>query len=115
MRLFRGAPVPMTTEGVGETSEFRRRPQLFVVRLRARRNGIQKLRTLKLSSHARLAGRFQALVARTPILRPLHSLLDLAGGLGYFPFGGTFLHAIACGRLTGRGLALCLGWFIRRG
>ena len=59
---------------------------------------------------ARSAGRrLEALVARAPILRPLHSLLDLAGGLGLFPFGAAFLQPLARGELTGRRRFLGLG------
>ena len=71
MRLFRGAPVPMTKEGVGETSSLADALYFFAVRF-----------------CARLACRLKALVASAPILRPLHSLLDYAGGLGFFPIGG---------------------------
>ena len=75
----------MTTEGVGETFRFRRRPQCICCSDSATWSCGQ-------------LGRLQALVARAPVLRPLHSLLDLAGGLGRLPFGAAFLLPLAHGR-----------------
>lgn len=50
----------------------------------------------------RSSGRLQALVAGAPVFRPGHRLVDLAVGLGHFPFGGTFALALAGGNLSRR-------------
>src|ERR1035441_2315995 len=95
MRLFRGAPVPMTPEG-GAVGRFGSPPGPL---------GTFGSKSLLCA----LTGRLEALVASAPIFRPLHSLLDLAGGLGFLPFGAALLQPLARGELPRRRRLLCLG------
>src|SRR5664279_1614131 len=105
-RLPRDAPVRMMTEGVGETSSLADALGFCAVDDRA-----SKTRAFYF-----LAGRLEALVASAPIFRPLHSLLDLAGGLGFLPFSPAFLLTFARGQYAGAWRLLRLGLLLfRRG
>ena len=94
----------MTSEGVGETSSLADALSAFGAWITYPSAHATKLcaqsKRRAIAGSAFAGGRFEALVAGAPIFRPLHSLFDLAGGLGVFPFGAAFLLPLARGELA---------------
>jgi hypothetical protein len=68
--------------------ESRWRPQLYGAAVRMIAKSFRNV--------VRSAGGLEALVAGAPIFRPLHSLLDFAGGLCFLPFGAAFFFRRSC-------------------
>src|SRR5664279_2870031 len=114
----------MMTEGVGETLSLADALGMFGSKsfLRAGARALLEVAhdlfrkpVPTFRDHA-LAGRLETLVARAPEFRPLHSLLDLAGGLGFLPFGAAFLLPLARGQHAGARRLLHFGLLLfRRG